>query len=83
VWLFWRDVPTCRPLSVQTLTERDSLRAYYLQNTIDHEVLNGLNRFITYQNLVITNRQPESRTPPITLSKRDPLPAREPAHEEP
>jgi hypothetical protein len=27
VRLFWRDVLTCRPLSVQMLTERDSFRA--------------------------------------------------------
>jgi hypothetical protein len=26
VWLFWRDALTCRLLSVQMLTERDSVR---------------------------------------------------------
>jgi len=47
------------------------------QNTIDHEVLCHLNRFKAYQNLVITDRQPERRTPPITLSTQgDPLPVR-------
>jgi len=38
------------------------------QNIIDHEVLYGLDRFIASHNLVITDRQRERQTPPITLS---------------
>ena len=68
MWLFGRDVLICRPLSVLMLTERDSLLGLPIQNTIDHELLYRLNRFNAYQNLVITGRQPQFRTPPITLS---------------
>jgi hypothetical protein len=57
------------PLSVQMLTECDSLRGLPARNTIDHELCDRLNRFIAYQNPVITNRQPERRTSPIALSK--------------
>src|SRR5262249_22888557 len=38
-------------------------------------VLCHLNRFKAYQNLVITDRQPEHRTPPITLSAETTAPS--------
>jgi hypothetical protein len=41
------------------LTERDDLRGVRARNTIDHELLYRLNRFILCQNLVITNGQPK------------------------
>jgi len=68
VWRFGSDVPTRRPRWVLILTERDSLLCLPTQNVIDHKVSYHLNRFKACQNLVITDRQPEPRTPPITLS---------------